>query len=110
MKRLLVAALAAAALAAGLAVAATPAQADVYTDRVAWTMVRSSLAAAGAYGADHGGSYAGMTVRKLRRIDNRLSSIEIVTATKNRYCIQTNVLGSWAHYASTSAAVGAGRC
>ena len=96
------------ALAASFTAVATPADAGTYT-QLAIAMVRSSVPAE-AYFYDHN-TYAGMTIAKLRGYDRRLSSVEVARATKGRYCLQTNVLGSWAHYAGPSGGtVRVGRC
>ena len=85
-----------------------PAQAGKYTP-IAGAMVRSAVPSVEAYRYDNG-TYVGMTVAKLRAIDSTLSSVEIVGAKRNSYCIQANVLGSWAHFRSSSRNLAAGRC
>jgi len=96
------------AIVASFSGAATPAQAGTYTP-IAMTMVRSDIPSIEAYWSDHN-TYVGITVAKLRAYDSGLSSIEIVRARKTTFCVQTNVLGSWAHYAGPSGIIRAGRC
>jgi hypothetical protein len=47
------------------------------------------------------------TYRRLADLvrDSGLTSIEIFTARKTGYCVQTSVLGSWAHYAGPSGTI-----
>jgi len=74
------------------------------------TMTREAVPAAEAFFYDHN-TYAGMTIAKLRGYDRGLSSVEVAQASKKGYCLQTNVLGSWAHYAGPNGGrVRAGRC
>ena len=74
-------------------------------------MVRSDVAAIQVYYVDHH-TYAGMTVSKLRAYDSGLSTIEIAWGTKTSFCVQANVLGSWAYAKQVGNAVrlGATRC
>lgn len=54
------------------------------------TNLRIAIPAIEAWYADHG-TYAGMTVRKLRRYDYTFPELEIVKATKTTYCIESTV-------------------
>src|SRR5713101_4090152 len=83
------------AIVASLAAGAGTARAGQYTP-FAKAMVRSAMPAIEAYYADHG-TYAGITLAKLRKLDRNLSSIEIAWATKTGFCVQVNVFGSWAN-------------
>lgn len=76
---------------------------------VASLMVREAVPAVEAYRYDHG-TYAGVTVAKLRLIDTTVSSVEVVRPSRRSYCLQVNVLGSWAHYRPGLRRVVAGRC
>lgn len=70
--------------------------------------VRSAIPAAEAYHADNG-TYAGMTVAKLRRIDTSLKRVLVREATKNRYCIQST-LAPFVHFTGPGGLTRAGAC
>jgi hypothetical protein len=77
-----------------------PATAGPYSS-IAEAMVRNATPDVEAYRVDHG-TYVGISPVKLRRYDSKLSSIEIGYASKDRYCIEASVLGSWFHVARVS--------
>jgi hypothetical protein len=71
--------------------------------------VRNAVVAAEAYYADHG-TYAGMTLTRLRRAyDPSLRSVAIRSATRRHYCIGST-LRPFVHYAGPAGAVRRGRC
>ena len=55
-----------------------------------------------AWNADSG-TYAGMTVKKLRaKYDNGISDVKIVKATKAMYCIESRAGGqTWSYHGPT---------
>jgi hypothetical protein len=71
--------------------------------------VVSAVPASEAYHADHG-TYAGMSVAKLRRAyDSSLKNIVVRKVTRSRYCIEST-LKPFVHYDGPSGAVRRGRC
>jgi hypothetical protein len=71
--------------------------------------VLSAVVASEAYYADHG-SYAGMSVAKLRRAyDRSLKSIVVRKATRSRYCIEST-LKPFVHYDGPGGPARRGRC
>jgi hypothetical protein len=71
--------------------------------------VRAAVPAMEAYNADHN-TYAGATVKKLRRYDYGVRAIKIVRATKRTYCYEATV-GPWSAFKNGPAApVRAGTC
>ena len=90
MHRLLLPLLVAATLATAAGAATDPLQARVKT-------VRSAIPAAEAWNVDHG-TYAGMTLVKLRRAyDRTLKGFRVRRATRKGYCIQST-LKPFVHY------------
>jgi hypothetical protein len=75
------------------------------------TSVRAAIPAVEAWYADHG-TYAGMTVRKLRtKYDYGLPpTLEIVRATKQRYCIESSVNGETYSYRGPGGPLKPGGC
>jgi hypothetical protein len=75
------------------------------------TNLRTAIPAIEAWNADHG-TYAGMTVNKLRtRYDYGISlDLKIVRATKKAYCIESTVAGETWSYAGPARGLAAGRC
>jgi hypothetical protein len=73
--------------------------------------LRNSVPAIEAWYADHG-TYAGMTVDKLRtQYDYGISlDLKIVRATKKAYCIESTVAGETWSYAGPARGLAAGRC
>ena len=59
----------------------------------ATTALRASLAAIEAYHMDHN-TYSGMTVSKLRKIDQGFPALKIVSAKKESYCVEITVDGA----------------
>jgi len=71
--------------------------------------VVSAVPASEAYHADHG-TYAGMSVAKLRRAyDRSLKSIVVRKATRSRYCIEST-LKPFVHYDGPGGPARRGRC
>lgn len=55
--------------------------------------VRNAIPAAEAYGADHYGSYKGMTVEVLRSYDNAIGDVSVAAVGKTSYCIESSAEG-----------------
>jgi hypothetical protein len=82
-----------------LGTCATPEQGRpvaLHTPEDSQMRVRAAVPAMEAYNADHN-TYAGATVKKLRRYDYGIRGIKIVRATKRTYCIQSTV-GPWSAF------------
>ena len=70
--------------------------------------VRLAIVAAAAYADDHGGSYAGLTVTKMRRW-LPVKNITVRRASRRSYCIQS-ISGRMVNFAGPSGRVRYGRC
>ena len=95
-------------LALALVVAVTVSAAAVTPLQAHARDVRSAVPAADAYYADNG-TYAGVTVAKLHRIDTSLKRVLVRDATKNGYCIQST-LAPFVHFAGPGGLTRAGAC
>jgi hypothetical protein len=75
------------------------------------TTLRTAIPAIEAWNFDHG-TYAGMTLNKLRtQYDYGISlDLKIVRATKKAYCIESTVAGETWSYAGPARGLTAGRC
>jgi hypothetical protein len=75
------------------------------------TTLRTAIPAIEAWHADHG-TYAGMTVKKLRtQYDYGISlDLKIVRATKKAYCVESTVAGETWSYVGPTRGLAAGRC
>jgi hypothetical protein len=76
-------------------------------------LVRSAVPALEAWNADHHGSYAGATMKKLRYVyDSKLDTthIRIVRTSVNTYCVEASSGGTTARKAGPSAPIVLGRC
>lgn len=71
--------------------------------------VRSAIPAIEAYRADHG-TYAGMTLAKLRVYDRQVGPIVVRRASRRAYCIQSSVRGVIAHFDGPRGPARRGRC
>jgi hypothetical protein len=101
-RRLAALVLAVLGLSAGAAAATDPLQARARE-------VRNAIPSAEAWAADHG-TYAGMTVAKLRRAyDRSLKNIAVKRATKKAYCIQST-LRPFVHYNGPAGPLRKGAC
>jgi hypothetical protein len=81
----------------------------VHTPEDSQMRVRAAVPAMEAYNADHN-TYAGATVKKLRRYDYGIRGIKVVRATKRTYCIQSTV-GPWSGFKNgPPAPIRAGTC
>lgn len=75
------------------------------------TTLRTAIPAIEAWYADHG-TYAGMTLNKLRtQYDYGISlDLKIVRATKKAYCVESTVAGETWSYVGPAHGLAAGRC
>jgi hypothetical protein len=90
-----------AALATSVAASATVPQAA--------QRVRATIPAAEFYKADHG-TYAGMTVAKLRTIDRSIRNVAVKRAGKSSYCVQSTLAGPVVHFDGPKGPVRRGPC
>jgi hypothetical protein len=65
---------------------------DTSAEGAAKAYVRSAVPSVEAFYFDHN-HYSGMTVPKLRRYDNALRNVTVVSATEEAYCIESTVEG-----------------
>jgi hypothetical protein len=70
--------------------------------------VDAAIPAVEAYGSENG-TYAGMTLQKLRRYDPEIRQVAIVRANKNGYCVESTINGQTYAY-SGAAGPQAGGC
>jgi hypothetical protein len=63
------------------------------TEAEAVSAVRNAVPAAEAYGADHDGSYEGLTVEILRSYDGAIGDVSVGDASRTRYCIESSAEG-----------------
>jgi hypothetical protein len=70
--------------------------------------VRAAIPAVEAYRADHG-TYAGMTLVKLRKYDRTVRRVAIRRATRSRYCLQSTA-APIVHFDGPRGPVRRGRC
>jgi hypothetical protein len=70
--------------------------------------VRAAIPSAEGYFADHG-TYAGMTLAKLRRYDRSLRNLAVRRATRKGYCIQST-LKPLVHYDGPAGPMRKSRC
>jgi hypothetical protein len=98
------------ALLAALALA-TPALATASSATVpqAAKRVRSAIPAIEAYRADHG-TYAGLTVARIRAYDSSIRGVAIKRAGRNAYCVQSTLAGPLVHYDGPAGPLRHGRC
>jgi hypothetical protein len=75
------------------------------------TTLRTAIPGIEAWHADHG-TYAGMTVNKLRtQYDYGISlDLKVVRATKKAYCVESTVAGETWSYVGPARGLAAGRC
>jgi hypothetical protein len=73
----------------------------------AW--VRSAVPSVEAFYFDHN-NYSGMTVPKLRRYDNGLRHVTVVSATEQAYCLESTVEGETVSISGPGGSVVSGPC
>lgn len=74
------------------------------------TNLRAAIPAIEAWNADHG-TYAGMTVKKLRtKYDYGVPNVKIIKATKSAYCIESSVAGETYSYRGPEGPLALGGC
>jgi hypothetical protein len=74
------------------------------------TNLRAAIPAIEAWRADRG-TYAGMTVRKLRtKYDYGVPDVRIIKATKRAYCIESSIAGETYSYRGPGGPISHGRC
>jgi hypothetical protein len=71
--------------------------------------VRDAIPAIEFYRADHG-TYAGMTVARLRAIDRSIRNVAVKRATKTGYCLQSTLAGPVVHIDGPKGLVRRGPC
>lgn len=71
--------------------------------------IQMVIPAAEAWRADHG-TYAGMTLAKLRRYDAGVPDVTFGWLTAKHYCVESTAGGKTRHFVGPANAVGHGRC
>jgi hypothetical protein len=74
------------------------------------TKLRASVAAIEAYRLDHNGTYAGMTLARLRDIDSGIATISVVSASKKTYCAEATAGDARAFKNGPASAIMLGSC
>jgi hypothetical protein len=91
------------------AVVPTGAAARADTVPQAAASVRAAVPAIEAYRADRG-TYAGLTLARIRSYDRAVRGVAVKRASKNSYCIQSTAAGPIVHYDGPRGPVRRGRC
>jgi hypothetical protein len=93
-----------------LAVAA-PAAADARQETLplAAKRVRNAIPAIEAFWADHG-SYAGLTLARIRAYDSSVRAVAIRRAGRDGYCVESTLAGPVVHYDGPRGPLRRGRC
>src|SRR5687767_5006259 len=71
--------------------------------------VRAAIPAIEAYRADRG-TYAGLTLVRIRSYDRAVRAVAVKRASKTSYCIQSALAGPIVHYDGPGGPVRRGRC
>ena len=96
-------------LAVGALLVPAPGVASSETVPQAAKRVRNSIPAIEAYFAEHG-SYAGLTVAKIRAYDSSIRGVAVKRAGTSGYCVQSTLAGPVVHYDGPVGPLRRGRC